>query len=81
MIDNWKKFNEKFETEEINHNPPHPNPHKRLSDDTNLRKVAKLALENMYMFGGMPKPDPKYDNYLENMIETIIQASKKKISK
>jgi len=45
-------------------------------NDENLRKVAKLALENMYMFGGMPKPDPKYDSYLNRMIETIVDASK-----
>lgn len=41
-----------------------------------LRAAAKMALENMYMFGGMPKPDPKYDQYLENMIQVILNAAK-----
>lgn len=45
-------------------------------DENNLRRVAKTALENMYMFGGMPKPDPKYDEYMEKMIEAIVQAAK-----
>ena len=36
------------------------------------RHAVKVCLENMYMFGGMPKPDPKYDSYLETMIKIIM---------
>ena len=41
-----------------------------------VRAAAKLALENMYMFGGMPKPDPKYDEYLGRMVETVVAATR-----
>lgn len=47
-------------------------------NEPNLRNQAKAALENMYMFGGMPKPDPKYDEYLNRMIEVIVSAAKSK---
>ena len=42
-----------------------------------IKSVAKVALENMYMFGGMPKPDPMYDDYLKGMIDMIMNAVKK----
>jgi hypothetical protein len=32
----------------------------------------------MYMFGGMPKPDPKYDEYLNRMLEIVVAAAKDK---
>jgi hypothetical protein len=42
-----------------------------------LKSVIKTALENMYMFGGMPKPDPNYDRYLNNMINVILDEINK----
>lgn len=47
-------------------------------NEPNLRNQAKAALENMYMFGGMPKPDPKYDEYLNRMLEIIVASAKDK---
>jgi len=47
-------------------------------NEQNLRNQAKAALENMYMFGGMPKPDPKYDEYLNRMLEIVVAAAKDK---
>jgi hypothetical protein len=41
---------------------------------TELRRTIKDALENMYMFGGMPRPDPNYDRYLNNMINMVSNA-------
>lgn len=40
------------------------------------RNTVKIALENMYMFGGCPRPDPKYDQYLNIMIETVMDSIK-----
>jgi hypothetical protein len=47
------------------------------NSDDKIRSVVKIALENMYMFGGMPKPDPKYDDYLNRLIESIMIEIKK----
>ena len=47
----------------------------------NIRHIAKIALENMYMLGGMPKPDPNYDKYLNNMIEMIVKEVEKTMNK
>ena len=47
------------------------------NSDDKIRSVVKTALENMYMFGGMPKPDPNYDNYLNRLIESIMLEIKK----
>ena len=43
---------------------------------TQVETVVKLALENMYMFGGMPKPDPNYDNYIKKMSDAIMKEVK-----
>lgn len=40
------------------------------------RNIVKIALENMYMFGGCPRPDPKYDQYLNSMIESVMNTIK-----
>jgi hypothetical protein len=48
-----------------------------IENESKIRSTLKAALENMYMFGGMPKPDPKYDTYLQNMIEMVIKEIKK----
>lgn len=45
-----------------------------LKESSQIESTIKIALENMYMFGGMPKPDPTYDTYLNNMIKTIMNA-------
>ena len=46
-----------------------------------LRRIIKDALENMYMFGGMPRPDPGYDRYLNNMINMVSNAILQEASK
>lgn len=48
-----------------------------FDSDQKLKLVIKTALENMYMFGGMPKPDPNYDNYLNKMINVILNEINK----
>ena len=45
---------------------------KEESKAESIRRTAKVALENMYMFGGMPRPDDKYDSYLNNMVNVIM---------
>ena len=43
------------------------------SNFSTLNKAdVKSALENMYMLGGNPRPDPKYNQYLQNMINIIM---------
>ncbi len=42
-------------------------------EEDDMRYRIKVALENMYMFGGMPKPDPNYDRCINNMIEYIMK--------
>lgn len=43
-----------------------------LKNEAGIRTQLQAALENMYMFGGMPKPDPNYDSYLKRMIECVM---------
>ena len=43
-------------------------------NEDKIKSVVKMVLENMYMFGGNPRPDPKYDEYLNRMIETIMTS-------
>lgn len=38
-----------------------------------LESTIQIALENMYMLGGMPKPDPNYHQYLQKMINMIMK--------
>jgi len=45
-----------------------------LERPTRIRSTVKAALENMYMFGGMGRPNPEYDRYLNNMIEMIMKT-------
>ncbi|MFW6225461.1 MAG: hypothetical protein ACOC3V_00715 [bacterium] len=61
---NIKRFNQINESNEPN--------------DRGIRQAIKHALENMYMFGGMPKPDPNYDSYMDRMIEMVMNAVKEK---
>jgi hypothetical protein len=63
-----KKFNEGIE-EDI---------HSTNLDINNIRQTIKAALENMYMFGGMPKPDPNYDSYMNRMIEMVMKSIENK---
>lgn len=51
------------------------------SNDDKIRTSIKTALENMYMFGGMPKPDPKYDSYMNKMIEYVMKSIKEEYGK
>ena len=46
-----------------------------LNEDR-MKNIIKIALENMYMFGGMPRPDPKYDSYLESTINYVMKGIK-----
>lgn len=48
-----------------------------IKNESAIRNQLKAALENMYMFGGMPKPDPNYERYLNNMIECVMSEVKK----
>jgi hypothetical protein len=60
-------------------NPKQTKPGKVLFQEEvdEVRGVLKIALENMYMLGGNPKPEPKYDSYLNNMIEMVMTKVKK----
>ena len=49
-----------------------------MENKEEVRAYLKMALENMYMFGGMPRPDPKYDNYLDGLIEMVMKVIEKK---
>ena len=46
-----------------------------------IKNATKLALENMYMFGGMSRPDPNYDRYLNAMISNIMNEVKAEMDK
>jgi hypothetical protein len=46
-----------------------------------IEQTVKIALENMYMFGGMGRPDPNYDRYLNNMITCIMNEVKAEMAK
>ena len=46
-----------------------------LNEDINqdgIERVVRISLENMYMFGGNPRPDPNYEKYLNSMIKSIM---------
>lgn len=49
----------------------------------NTQAAIKVALENMYMLGGMPRPEPKYepkyDQYMKRMIEYVMDNVPKQI--
>jgi hypothetical protein len=46
-------------------------------NEKTIRNTIKAALENMYIFGGMPKPDPRYDQYLAWLTEIIMKEVQK----
>ena len=48
-----------------------------MENKEEVRAYLKMALENMYMFGGMPRPDPKYDSYLDGLIEMVMKVIEK----
>ena len=43
-------------------------------NEPHVRNTVKGALENMYMFGGMGRPNPDYDRYMNNMIEMVMNS-------
>lgn len=48
-----------------------------LKNESGIRNQLRAALENMYMLGGMPKPEPKYEEYINRMIECVMNEVKK----
>jgi hypothetical protein len=50
-----------------------------IKNEAGIRNQLQAALENMYMLGGMPKPEPNYDSYLKRMIEAVMIEVKKSV--
>ena len=50
----------------------------QIHNKEEIREYLKIVLENMYMFGGMPRPDPKYDSYMNTQIEILMKIIEKK---
>lgn len=48
----------------------------KVPNEQAIRTQLKAALENMYVLGGMPKPEPKYESYLNRMIECVMNEIK-----
>ena len=66
----FEEFDTKEDFEEIMNQKS--NDIKTGKDTKTLEYTVKCALENMYMFGGMGRPNPGYDKYLNNMIKMIM---------